>query len=132
MVVSHQPIPRELNEITGKIVDAAYEVHSTLGPGLIESVYETCLVYELTRRGLRFERQMAVSVEYKEVLLENALRIDLMVEDKIVVELKAVEKLLPVHDAQVMTYLKLIKSRLGLLINFNVPKIKEGIRRIVI
>src|ERR1022692_3702920 len=105
MVVARRPIPPELNEITGKIVDGAYEVHSTLGPGLIESIYEACLMYELTQRCLRFERQKTVPVQYKQVSLDNVFRIDLMVEDKIVVDLKAVEKLLPVHEAQLLTYL---------------------------
>jgi GxxExxY protein len=119
MLASKKPIPPELNEVTGKIVDSAYEVHSNLGPGLIENVYETCLIYELNLRGLRFERQKTLPIKYKEVGLENALRIDLLVENSIVVELKSVEKLLPVHETQLLTYLKLIKSRLGLLINFN-------------
>jgi GxxExxY protein len=132
MLATRKPIPPGLNEVTGKIVDAAYEVHSNLGPGLIENIYETCLIYELTQRGLSFERQKTLPIKYKEVSLENALRIDLLVEDSIVVELKSVEKLLPVHEAQLLTYLKLIKSRLGLLINFNVPLIKDGIERIVL
>jgi GxxExxY protein len=126
------PIPQELNEISGKVVDAAFEVHSTLGPGLIESVYEACLTHELKQREVSFERQKSIPVHYKGVVLEDGLRIDLFVQNKVVVELKAVEKLLPVHEAQLLTYLKLMKCRLGLLINFNVPVIKDGIQRVAL
>jgi GxxExxY protein len=131
-MTSNRPIPPELNTITGAIVDSAFEVHSTLGPGLIESVYEKCLCQELTQRGVRFEKQKVVPIYYKETLLDETLRVDLLVEEKVVVELKAVEKLLPVHEAQLLTYLKLVKSRVGLLINFNVPLIKDGIQRVVL
>ena len=132
MKSSGQPIPPELNEISGKIVDAAFEVHRTLGPGLIESVYETCLTHELTERRVRFERQRPISIQYKGISLDDGLRIDILVEDRIVVELKSVEKLAPIHEAQLLTYLKLTGCRLGLLINFNVPLIKDGLQRIAL
>jgi GxxExxY protein len=125
-----EPIPEALNRITGQIVDAAYHVHTTLGPGLLESVYEVCLAHELGKRGLRAERQVALPIVYDGVKLDAGLRLDLLVERAVVVELKAIELLLPVHKAQVMTYLKLSGYRLGLLINFNVTLIKDGIERV--
>ncbi len=115
-----------------QVVDAAFAVHSALGPGLLESVYETCLAHELGKRGLGVERQLPLPVVYDGVLLEAALRLDLLVAGCVVVELKAVDQLLPVHQAQVLTYLKLSGHRLGLLINFNVPRIRDGIRRLVL
>jgi GxxExxY protein len=120
------------NEITHAIIGAAIEVHKYLGPGLLESAYEECLVHELSLRNLRFERQKPIPVVYKETKLECGYRIDLLVEDKIVVELKAVEGLAPIHDAIVLTYLRLSGHKLGLLINFNVPTLKEGIRRFIL
>jgi GxxExxY protein len=129
---THLPIPHELNRLSQSVVDAAYTVHTALGPGLLEGVYETCLAHELAKRKLSFERQVAVSVEYDGIKLDAALRIDLLVEKRLVVELKAVESLLPIHTAQVLTYLKLTGSRLGLLINFNVPLIRDGIKRVVL
>jgi GxxExxY protein len=127
-----KPIPSELNEISGKIVNAAFEVHSNLGPGLIESVYEVCLAQELEEREINFERQKTLPIQYKNNFIDDALRIDLLIENKVIVELKAVENILPVHEAQLLTYLKLSKCRLGLLINFNVPLLKNGIKRIVL
>ena len=129
--------PREegaekIDAIAKAAVDAAFKVHSTLGPGLLEGVYEACLVHELHRRGLSVETQVALPIEYDGLKLDAALRLDLVVEDQLIVELKAVESLLPIHMAQVMTYLKLSRCRLGLLINFNVPLIKDGIRRIIL
>lgn len=103
-----------------------------LGPGLLDSVYETCLVHELRSRNLTVERQVAVPVIYDDLRLDAGLRLDLLVESQVVVELKAVEKMLAVFDAQVLTYLKLSRHRLGLLINFNVPRIKDGIRRLIL
>ncbi len=125
-------LPQETNRISGKIIDSAFEVHSTLGPGLLESIYEACLVYELSKRGLSFSRQKTLPIQHKDVSLDAALRIDLLVENKIIVELKAVETLLPVHEAQMLTYLKLTKCRLGLLLNFNVSVFKTGIKRIIL
>ena len=122
----------DMDKIAKVVVDAAFKVHSTLGPGLLEGVYEACLVHELHRRGLSVETQVALPIEYDGLKLDAALRLDLVVEDQLIVELKAVESLLPIHMAQVMTYLKLSHHRLGLLINFNVPLIKNGIRRIIL
>ena len=117
------------NELTHAIIGAAIDVHRFLGPGLLESAYEECLARELTLRGLRFERQKPVPVVYKDVKLECGYRIDLLVEGSILIELKAVEALAPVHDAIVLTYLRLSGCRLGLLINFHVAILKEGIKR---
>ena len=121
-----------MNQIAHQVVDCAYSVHRALGPGLLESVYEACLVHELTKRDLKVERQVVVPVNYDDVHLDAGLRLDLVVSNCLVVELKAAESLLPVHKAQLLTYLKLSGYRLGLLINFNVPVIKDGIRRIIL
>ncbi|MGA1411136.1 MAG: GxxExxY protein [Prochlorotrichaceae cyanobacterium] len=127
-----EPIPESTNQIATQVVDAAFTVHSALGAGLLESVYEVCLEYELTKRGLKVDRQVALPVIYDNIRLDAGFRLDLLVNRCVIIELKAVETLLPVHTAQVMTYLKLSKHRLGLLINFNVPLIKSGIKRIVL
>jgi len=119
----------EIEKIGKKIVDAAFEVHSELGPGLLESVYEICLVEELRERGLSVERQVKLPVVYKDKILQKEFIIDILVEKEIVIELKAVEILLPVHEVQTLTYMKLADMRLGFLINFNVPLIKQGIKR---
>ena len=126
------PIPPELNIISGKVVEAAFAVHAALGPGLLEGVYEICLLHELQKRGLKAERQVSLPVIYDGLTLEEGLRLDMLVEDALVLELKAVEEILPVHLAQVLTYLKLSGRRLGLLINFNVARIKDGIKRIIL
>ncbi|MBA4407439.1 GxxExxY protein [bacterium] len=120
-----------LNQISGIILDSAIEVHKQLGPGLLESVYEICLFKELRSRNLFVERQVQVPVIYKGENLEADFRIDLLVEKEIVIELKAVEIILPVHHAQLLTYLKLADKRLGLLINFNVPKLVDGFKRMI-
>ncbi len=117
------------NELTHAIIGAAIEVHRQLGPGLLESAYEECLARELSLRALRFERQRAVPVVYKDVKLECGYRMDILVEDRIVLELKSVEALAPVHEATILTYLRLSGRSLGLLINFNVAILKDGIRR---
>ncbi len=117
------------NDISGKIIGCAIEVHKALGPGLLESAYEECLFYELMEAGLKVERQKPLPVVYKEVKLEAGYRVDLLVEDKVVVELKSVEALNDVHTAQVLTYLKLSGCKLGLLMNFNVVKLVNGIKR---
>ncbi|QIA06258.1 GxxExxY protein [Draconibacterium halophilum] len=119
------------NDISGKIIGCAIEVHKALGPGLLESAYEECLFYEIKAAGLLVERQKPLPVVYKEVKLEAGYRIDLLVERKVVVELKAVEALNDVHTAQVLTYLKLSGCKLGLLMNFNVYRLSDGIRRLV-
>ncbi len=119
------------DELTEEIIGGAIEVHRTLGPGLLESTYEDCLAVELELRGLRFERQKSLSIEYKGRRVAADLRIDLLVEQQVIVELKAVEKLLPVHAAQLLTYLRLSNTRCGLLINFNVPVLRDGLKRMV-
>ena len=118
------------NDISGRIIGCAIEVHKALGPGLLESAYEECLFFELRGAGLKVERQKPLPVVYKEVKLEAGYRIDLLVENKVVVELKAVEALNDVHTAQVLTYLKLSGCKLGLLMNFNVVKLVDGIKRL--
>jgi GxxExxY protein len=127
-----KPIPGEVEDVARRIVDSAFRVHSRLGPGLLENVYEVCVAHELTKRRMKVDRQLAVPVVYDGLRLDTGLRLDLLVEDCVLVELKAVEKIMPVHHAQVLTYLKLSGLRLGLLINFNVPLIKDGIKRIVL
>jgi len=118
--------------VTGAIVNAAYAVHSQLGPGLLESVYEKCLAHAMRKRGLLVRRQVFLPIEFEGLTLPSALRLDLLVNDCVVVEVKAAEGLLPVHKAQLLTYLKLSGHRLGLLINFNVPLIRNGIIRIAL
>ncbi len=120
------------NEITHQIIGAAIEVHKHLGPGLLESAYEECLFHELQLRNLRVERQKAVPVVYKQTKLECGYRLDLLVEDRVVVELKSVEGLGPIHEAIILTYLRMSGHRLGLLINFNVSVLKDGIRRFIV
>ncbi len=118
------------NALSNVIIGAAIEVHRWLGPGLLEGVYEECLAVELGGRGIRFERQRRLPIQYKGRPVAGDLRIDLLVEDRIIVELKAVEKLLPVHGAQLLSYLRLANKSLGLLINFHVPLLRDGVRRI--
>ncbi len=120
-----------LERIATEVVDSAFKVHSKLGPGLLESLYERCLMRELQKRGLHVERQVVVKIEYDGEILDDGLRIDLLVEGSIIIEVKAIDKLLPIHEAQLLTYLKLTGHRLGFLINFNVKLIKEGIKRMV-
>ena len=122
----------ELNSLSEQIIGAAIEVHKALGPGLLENVYEECLCHELVTRHINYDRQRAVPINYKTVYLDCGYRLDILVEDNIVVEIKAVARLEPIHDAQILTYLKLGGWRLGLLINFNVPLLKEGIRRLIL
>jgi GxxExxY protein len=126
------PISLELERVAAEVVDSAFKVHSALGPGLLESVYEICLAHELHRRGFEFQSQVALPIVYEGIRLDAALQMDLVVEQALIVEIKAVETLLPVFEAQLLTYLKLTGNRLGLLINFNVPRIKEGIKRIIL
>lgn len=122
----------DINEISGNIIGAAIDVHRELGPGLLESAYEECLCYELALREIKFARQDAISVRYKGISLECGYRMDLLVENKIVVELKSIEKLMPIHEAQLLSYLKLSGCTVGLLINFNVLILKHGIKRKVL
>jgi len=130
--VLYDPLPPETERFSSQIVDAAFKVHSALGPGLLESVYEACLLHELKSRSLKTQRQVALPIIYEDLRIDSGLRLDLLIEDRVVVELKAVEKILPVFHAQLLTYLKLSEHRLGLLINFNVSRIKDGIRRIIL
>ena len=120
-----------LNSLSYEIIGAAYQVHSELGPGLLESTYEVCLEYELIKRGFKVERQKALPVIYDDKKLDAGYRIDLLVEDSIIVELKSVAAIGPIHKAQIMTYLKLSELSLGLLLNFNVTDMKKGINRFV-
>jgi iron complex transport system substrate-binding protein len=120
-----------LDDVTGEIVDAAYKLHVALGPGLLESVYESILARDLARRGLGVERQKVVRFEYDGLQFEDGLRIDLLVEASVVIEIKSVENLAPVHSKQVLTYLRLLSLPVGLLINFGAPTMKAGLHRIV-
>lgn len=120
----------ELNEITGEIVDAAYQIHTRLGPGLLESVYEAVLARELETRQLKVQRQVPVPIRYKDLSFEEGFRADLIVEHKIIIELKSVEQIAPVHPKQLLTYLRLMNLKLGLLINFGALTMKEGVKRI--
>ena len=120
----------EINRLAGEVIGAAIEVHKSLGPGLLESAYEECLCHELDLRKIAYERQKALPVEYKGVRLDCGYRLDVVVGDKLIVELKAVESLLPIHKAQLLTYLKLAGIKTGLIINFNVSALKDGIQRI--
>ncbi len=122
----------ERNEITGEIVDAAMKVHSALGPGLLESAYAACLRHELVKRGLRVYSEVPVPVTYDGIKLEAGYEIDLLVEDTVIVELKAIESLAPIHQAQIISYLKLAKKPVGLLINFHSLRLKDGIKRFVV
>jgi GxxExxY protein len=120
-----------VNRVTETIIGAAIAVHRGLGPGLLESAYEACLAYELLQRGLRVERQKELPLRYGGVTLDCAYRIDLLVEDAVIVEVKSVDRLEPIHEAQLLSYLRLAKKHLGLLINFNVKVLKAGIKRLV-
>ena len=121
----------KLDTITGIIITGAMKVHSALGPGLLESAYEACLKYELLKRGLGVESQLALPVLYDGIKIDAGYRIDLLVENEIILELKAVEKVIPIHEAQLLSYLKLSNKQVGLLLNFNVLRLKEGITRVV-
>ncbi len=119
----------EMNELSGKIIECAIKVHRTLGPGLLESAYEICLIPELKKAGLKVERQVPLPVVYDGIQLDAGYQLDVVVENIIILELKSVESLLPIHEAQLLTYLKLANKKLGLLINFNVTLLKNGIKR---
>ena len=121
----------ESNEITGEIINCAIKVHKTLGPGLLESVYEKCLAYELSKRGLKVEVQKEMPIVYEEIVFDKGYRIDLLVEDSVVVELKSVSEMKPIYSAQTLTCLKLAKLKVALLINFNEILLKNGIKRLV-
>ena len=131
-VKTFAPLPAEVERVGKLVLDAAYRVHTALGPGLLESVYETCLAYEIKECGLLVEAQVAVPVVYKNMRMEGGMRLDLLVEKSVIVEIKAVEVMNPVYEAQLLTYLRLTGIRLGFLINFTVPHLKNGIRRMVV
>jgi GxxExxY protein len=123
--------PRWIDAIARDVVDASMKVHTKLGPGLLESAYEACVAHELIRRGRKVARQVALPIVYEDVKLDAGYRMDLLVDDGVVVEVRAVEALAPIHEAQMLTYLKLSGRRLGLLINFNVVLLKHGVRRLI-
>jgi GxxExxY protein len=123
-------INMDINQLTGEVIGAAIEMHKALGPGLLESAYEECLCHELSLKRFQFERQKPLPVEYKGVKLDCGYRLDLVADNRLIVELKACDKLLPIHDAQLLTYMRLADIKVGLLINFNVSVLKEGIKRL--
>ncbi|MCA1940779.1 MAG: GxxExxY protein [Caenispirillum bisanense] len=125
-------VPAALDALARQTVDAAFRVHSTLGPGLLESVYEQCLCHELEKRGLQCLRQVPLPLHYDGLRVDNAFRVDVLVEDVLIVEVKAAEKTNPLHEAQLLTYLRLSGRRIGLLMNFNVLLIRDGIRRLIV
>ena len=127
-----EPIPPHTNYVSKVVVDAAFAVHSELGPGLLESVYEKCLAHGIRRRGLPVQRQILLPIEFEDLRINSGLRLDMLVDSCLVVEVKAAEVIIPVHKAQLLTYLRLSGQRLGLLINFNVPIIQSGITRIAL
>ena len=127
----YQPIPDDLERIGKLVVDAAYTVHRNLGPGLLEKVYEVCFCHELKKRGLNFERQVFLPIIYDNIEFDEGLRLDVIVESRVICELKAAESIKPIWEAQIISHLKLTNNRLGYLINFNVLVIKDGIRRFV-
>lgn len=121
----------DINDLSGKVIGASIEVHRHLGPGLLESAYQQCLVFELEQQGLKVATEVILPLTYKGLNLEHGYRIDLLVEGQLVVELKAVDKLMPINVAQILSYLKMGNYKLGLLINFNVPQLKQGVKRII-
>ena len=121
----------DLNELTGAIIGAAIEVHRNLGPELLESAYESCLLWELRQKYLKVETQVPVPIRYKGIQLDAGYRIDLLVQDKIIVEMKAIDKIQPIHTAQVLTYLKMTNLKMALILNFNVGLMRSGIKRII-
>mgnify|MGYP006315345973 FL=1 len=121
-----------INELTGRIIGASFKVHSALGPGLLESSYKECLFYELSKEGLFVEKEKALPLIYEEIKLDIGYRLDIFVENKVVVEIKSIEAFTDVHTAQVLTYLKLTRCKVGLLINFNVADVKKGIKRLIL
>jgi GxxExxY protein len=130
--MNYKPLSKREESIAGKIVDAAYTVHKKLGPGLLEKVYEVCFCHELSKRGLKFKRQVDIPIVYDGMTFDEGLRLDVLVEKLIICELKAVDQMNSLWEAQVISHLKLTGKRLGFLINFNVPLIKDGIKRIIL
>ncbi len=132
MEVPVHPLFSRADQLTSIVIGAAIEVHRILGPGLLESIYERCLIHELKLRGLNSVKQRVVQIHYKDVVFEENLRFDILVEDSLLIEVKAVEHVLPVHIAAAISYLKLLNLPLGLMINFHVPKLVEGVKRLII
>jgi len=130
--MSFRPLTKNEESIAKKIVDAAYNVHKRLGPGLLEKVYEVCFCHELSKRGLKYQRQVDIPIVYDGLSFDEGLRLDILVEDLIICELKAVDEMNPVWEAQLLSHLKITGKRLGLLINFNISLIKDGIKRIIL
>ena len=130
--MNYKSLSKEEESIAKKVVDAAYTVHKILGPGLLEKVYEVCFCHELSKRKLKYQRQVDIPVVYDETIFDEGLRLDVLVEDLIICELKAVENMNPVWEAQILSHLKLTGKRLGFLINFNVSLVKNGIKRIIL
>jgi GxxExxY protein len=130
--IHHRDTETQRDTLTDSVIGAAIEVHRALGAGLLESAYEECLCHELECRSLGFARQVALPVRYKAISLDCAYRMDVVVENQLILELKAVDKLLPIHDAQLLTYLRLSGLRTGLLMNFNVPVLKDGLKRMML
>ena len=130
--MNFKPLSKIEESIAKKIVDAAYTVHKILGPGLLEKVYEVCFCHELSKRGLKYQRQVDIPIVYDGTIFDEGLRLDVFVEELIICELKAVDEMYPVWEAQILSHLKLTGKRLGFLINFNVPLIKNGIKRIIL
>lgn len=128
----HDPIAPEIERLASVVVDSSMSVHRALGPGLLESVYEICLCHELATRGVSFERQVEIPIKYRGIRLEAGLRVDLIVDSELIVELKAVAEHSTLFEAQLLSYLKLTGKRLGLLINFHVPLLKDGVKRIIL
>lgn len=118
-------------ELTESIISAAIEVHKSIGPGLLESAYEQCLCHELSLRGIKFQRQRSLPLEYKGIMLDCSYRLDVLVEGQVIIELKTIDKILPVHQAQLLTYLKLLPAKVGLILNFQEARLKDGICRLV-
>ena len=128
--MSQSPPKEDLHaDLTERILAAAFEVHTALGPGLLESAYETCLAHELTQQGFIIQRQVELPIRYRDQIVDAGYRLDLLVQDSVIIELKAVDKLLPIHEAQLLTYLKLSGKRVGLLLNFNAIHLRDGIKR---
>ena len=130
--MDHRSIAAEMNKLSGQIIGLAIKVHSDLGPGLLESAYKECLFYEIVNAGYKVEKEKGLPLVYKDIKLDIGYRIDIMVENKLIVEIKAIDSLTDIHTAQLLTYLKLSGNRLGLLMNFNVQLLKSGIKRLVL
>lgn len=128
----HEPIADRAERVASALIDAAIKVHRVLGPGLLESVYEACLCYELSKRGIPFRRQVDMPVRYEEVFIETGFRIDVLADECVIAELKTAESIIPIHEAQLLTHLRLANVRLGFILNFNVPLMKQGIKRTVV